>query len=93
MVRAHIVSHREREVMRRRGSRGWSAKALALAHGVSLRTAYRYLQGDRPSIEIRMREAVDRWAERRGVPLAEGDSQSLARALRCMLDHERQVTR
>lgn len=89
MARAHILSHRERDLLRRRGRAGWSAKALALAHGVSIRTAYRMLRGERPQLSIRIREAVDRWAERRGVELREGDAANLACAIRSMLDHER----
>lgn len=93
MGRAHLLGHREREVLRRRAQRGWSPHALALAHGISLRTAYRYLCGDRPGLEIRLREAIDRWSERRGVELREGDAHSLARAIRNMVDHERTDSR
>lgn len=89
MATARMLGNREREVLRRRRAAGWSARALAMAHGISLRTAYRYVSGERPGLETRLRLAIDRWAERRGVELGDGDAASLAHAIRSMVEHER----
>ena len=86
---AHILDHRERELLVRRARSGWSPQALVVAHGVSRRTVYRLIRGERPSLEARVRNAVDRWAERRGVELAEGDAASLARAIEKLVQHDR----
>jgi hypothetical protein len=74
--------------LRRRRRAGWHPRALALAHGISIRSVYRYLAGDRPPVSVRIQAAVGRWADRRGVPLEADDQADLAVAIAKLVSHE-----
>lgn len=85
-----VLSTTEAEQLRRRARAGWSVRAIALAHGVSLRTAYRYLHRETLPLERRLDDAIARWESRAGVTLTADQRRHLARTIRCVVQTERQ---
>ena len=85
-----VLSTTEAEQLRRRARAGWSVRAIALAHGVSLRTAYRYLHRETLPLERRLDDAIARWEARVGVTLTSDQRRDLAHTIRCIVQTERQ---
>jgi transcriptional regulator with XRE-family HTH domain len=75
------LSKREVRQLRARHAAGWTPQALATCYGVSVRTVYRYLAGDPMPLPVRVRDAVHRWARRRGLDVDPDAVQSLAQAV------------